>query len=163
MRANLLSSPNSPRESIAANLSPSRRLSAAMPPPTAAPLLKKARRITGLQRQIYSLYKRSLLMITQKPIVRSSPLPPPVPPLTHPQETRPAWFAFVSHQFRHPSLGGGLRKKDVGAIEYYCRKGEKMLASYESPAVKKIQVPETMHWPEGWVAKGGKEGLGRKV
>lgn len=103
-------------------------------------------------------------MIAQKPLVRPSLSSAELAPNANSaQETRPAWFAFVSHQFRHPSLGGALRKKDVGAIEYYCRKGEKMLASFASPAVKNIQVPETMHWPEGWIAKGGKEGLGRKV
>ena len=73
------------------------------------------------------------------------------------QETRSAWFQFVSHQFRHESLGGSLRKKDVGAIEYYIRRGEKMLESYSQEGVKSVSVPSGEWWDEGWVAKGGKE------
>ncbi|TNY19294.1 hypothetical protein DMC30DRAFT_400779 [Rhodotorula diobovata] len=102
------------------------------------------RRITGLQRQVYTLYKRALQLVASKPL-----------------EHRPAWFAFVSHQFRHPSLGGGLKRKDVSAIEHLMRRGDKMLETYGSPGVKKVVVPATEPWPLGWVAKGGKEGLGR--
>ncbi|GAA5820829.1 hypothetical protein JCM11251_001832 [Rhodosporidiobolus azoricus] len=98
------------------------------------------RRVTGLTRQIFSMYKRSLKMVQSKP-----------------PESRPAWFAFVQHQFRHPSLGGGLKRKDVSAIEHLLRRGEKMLDSYESPTVKSVGVPdEAWQFPQGWVAKGGK-------
>lgn len=41
------------------------------------------------------------------------------------------------------------------------RRGDKMLETYGSPGVKKVVVPDTHEWPLGWVAKGGKEGLGR--
>ncbi|KAK4330615.1 LOW QUALITY PROTEIN: hypothetical protein RTBOTA2_006297 [Rhodotorula toruloides] len=79
-----------------------------------------ARRLTGLQRQVLSLYKRSLRM-----------------------DTRPAWYRFVSHQFRDPELGGGLRRKDIAAIEHLLRRGEKMLDSYGSPGVKNVVLPLT--------------------
>ncbi|GAA5847276.1 hypothetical protein JCM9279_000215 [Rhodotorula babjevae] len=102
------------------------------------------RRITGLQRQVYHCYKRALQLVASKPL-----------------ENRPAWFAFVAHQFRHPTLGGGLKGKDVSAIEHLVRRGDKMLETYGSPGVKKVVVPDTHEWPLGWVAKGGKEGLGR--
>lgn len=77
--------------------------------------------------------------------------------LAQPQETRSAWFQFVSHHFRHPDLGGGLRSRDTSAIEYFLRRGEKMLDSYGSSTTTTVRVPETHHWPEGWVARGGKE------
>lgn len=113
------------------------------------------RRITGLQRQIYSLYKRSLLMAAHKPFVRDLP----TASIDRAQETRAAWFAFIVHQFRSPELGGSLRKKDVTAIEYYLRRGEKMLESYKQEGVKNVSLPEGgEHWPLGWVGKGGKEG-----
>ncbi|GAA5917166.1 hypothetical protein JCM6882_003277 [Rhodosporidiobolus microsporus] len=99
------------------------------------------RRVTGLQRQVFAMYKRSLRMVQAKPL-----------------DSRPAWYAFVAHQFRHPSLGGGLKRKDVSAIEHLLRRGEKMLETYESPTVKSVGVPdEAWQWPRGWVAKGGKE------
>ncbi|CEQ42084.1 SPOSA6832_03870, partial [Sporobolomyces salmonicolor] len=99
-----------------------------------------AKRITGLQRQVLSLYKRSLQMIASKPL-----------------ETRPAWFAFVSHQFRHREQGGGLRRKDHSAIEHLLRRGEKQLEVYSSSGVRNVVVPDDAHeWPLGWVAKGGK-------
>ncbi|GAA6020599.1 hypothetical protein JCM10207_008681 [Rhodosporidiobolus poonsookiae] len=100
------------------------------------------RRVTGLQRQIYHTYKRAL------EVVRSKPL-----------ETRPSWFAFVAHQFRAPELGGGLRRKDVQAIEHLLRRGDKMLETYASPTVKNVAVPEeAWQWKQGWIAKGGKDG-----
>ncbi|BGP43547.1 hypothetical protein JCM10450v2_007720 [Rhodotorula kratochvilovae] len=102
------------------------------------------KRVTGLQRQVHSLYKRALRLVASKPL-----------------ESRPAWFAFVAHHFRHPSLGGGLKRKDISAIEHLCRRGDKMLETYGSPGVTKVVVPTTEHWPIGWVAKGGKEGLKR--
>ncbi|GAA5939985.1 Sdh6p [Sporobolomyces koalae] len=99
-----------------------------------------ARRVTGLQRQIYSLYKRSLEMVRSKPI-----------------DKRPAFYKYVVHQFRHPSLGGGLKRKDVQSIEYLLRKGEKQLESYSSSGVKNVVLPQdTEDWPLGWIAKGGK-------
>lgn len=124
------------------------------------------RRITGLQRSIYSLYKRSLQMVQSKPVVRQKTLHRFLDRsrfanhLSSTQDTRKDWYLFVSHQFRHPTLGGSLRKKDVGAIEYYIRRGEKMLDSYKSPAVTKVSPPATEAWPLGWVAKGGKTGKG---
>lgn len=142
-----------------------------------------ARRVTGLQRQIYTMYKRSLKMVGSKPLVRfrsqlsSSCCPASLlfrpdmmheqlkrshklTNIPHSQASRPSWYAFVSHQFRHPTLGGGLKKKDVGAIEYYLRRGEKMLEMYEKDGVKNVSVPdgEEGRWEMGWVAKGGKEG-----
>lgn len=73
------------------------------------------------------------------------------------QETRPGWYTFVSHHFRHPDLGGGLRKRDVVAIEYYLRRGEKMLEAYSREGVKTVRPPDTQDWPMNWVAKGGKD------
>ncbi|KAK4047453.1 hypothetical protein OIV83_005365 [Microbotryomycetes sp. JL201] len=95
-----------------------------------------ARRVTGLQRQVLHQYKRFLRMIRSKPI-----------------DARPAWYQFVAHQFRHKDLGGGLRKMDVGAIEYLLRRGDKMLEGFERPGTKSVSVPdEATHWPLGWAA-----------
>jgi succinate dehydrogenase assembly factor 1 len=74
------------------------------------------------------------------------------------QEHRPAWFQFVAHQFRDPSLGGGLRRKDVAGIEYLLRRGEKMLESYKGNSVTKVGLPDGLYDSKlGWVAKGGKK------
>ncbi|BGP03520.1 hypothetical protein JCM10021v2_007255 [Rhodotorula toruloides] len=70
-----------------------------------------------------------------------------------PADTRPAWYRFVSHQFRDPELGGGLRRKDIAAIEHLLRRGEKMLDSYGSPGVKNVVLPVTADWPLGWAAR----------
>lgn len=57
-------------------------------------------------------------------------------------------------------MGGSLRKKDVTAIEYYLRRGEKMLESYKGDGVKSVSVPEGEGgWPIGWVGRGGKAGF----
>jgi hypothetical protein len=48
-----------------------------------------------------------------------------------------------------------VRKKDVGAIEYYLRRGGKMLDAYQGPGTGGI-TPESMDYPMNWFAKGGK-------
>ncbi|GAA6009653.1 hypothetical protein JCM11491_001049 [Sporobolomyces phaffii] len=102
-------------------------------------------RRSGLQKSIIDLYKRSLQMVQTKPI-----------------DKRPAFYRFVVHQFRHPSAGGGLKRKDVQSIEYLLRKGEKQLESYSSSGVKNVVLPqETEDWPLGWIAKGGRAGQRR--
>ncbi|GAA5886499.1 hypothetical protein JCM16303_001432 [Sporobolomyces ruberrimus] len=99
------------------------------------------KRASGLQKQIFSLYKRSLEMVRSKPV-----------------DKRPAFYNFVMHQFRDPSAGGGLKRKDVQSIEYLIRKGEKQLESYSSSGVKNVVLPHgSREWPLGWIAKGGKE------
>ncbi|POY75382.1 hypothetical protein BMF94_1539 [Rhodotorula taiwanensis] len=99
------------------------------------------KRVTGLQRQVLHLYKRALQMVAAKPI-----------------PSRPSWYAFVSHQFRHPTVGGGLRKRDVAAIEHLLRRGNKMVDQYGQSSVTAISLPEdTEEYPLGWVAKGGKD------
>ncbi|GAA5956525.1 hypothetical protein JCM8115_000598 [Rhodotorula mucilaginosa] len=98
------------------------------------------RRVTGLQREVLQLYKRALKMVASKP-----------------EEHRPAWYTFVSNQFRHPDIGGGLRKRDVAAIEHLLRRGHKMVEQYGQSSVKSIALPDgTIEYPFGWVAKGGK-------
>lgn len=102
-----------------------------------------ARRITGLQREVYKLYKRSLQMVLKKPLA-----------------FRSSWYQFVSAQFRDPALGGGVKRKDVTAIEYYLRRGEKMLDTYGAPAVRSVRVPSDTWWPEGWVVRGYRKEAG---
>ncbi|GAA5843088.1 hypothetical protein JCM3766R1_005233 [Sporobolomyces carnicolor] len=100
------------------------------------------KRISGLQRQVLHLYRRSLDMVKSKPL-----------------DKRPAFYQFVCHQFRGASLGGSVRKKDVQTIEYLLRKGERQLESYESDNVKNVVVPLARDglYPLGWIAKGGRK------
>ncbi|GAA5985477.1 hypothetical protein JCM10908_006990 [Rhodotorula pacifica] len=103
--------------------------------------MSPTRRLTGLQREVLQLYKRALAMVSSKPF-----------------EHRIAWYTFVSNQFRHPDIGGGLRKRDVAAIEHLLRRGHKMVDQYGQASVKAISLPDGMRqYPLGWVAKGGKQ------
>jgi len=100
-----------------------------------------ARRLSGLQKDVLRLYRRSLKLVASKPL-----------------ETRHHWFQFVSHQFRSAELGGGLKKRDTASIEYMLRRGTKMLEQYESKGVRDVNLPQSdKRWEEGWVAKGGKQ------
>lgn len=97
-------------------------------------------RLSGLQKSVLRLYKRSLKLVASKS-----------------SETRSHWFQFVAHQFRSSSLGGGLKKRDTATIEYLLRRGTKMLEQYEHPGVRNVSVPDSdRRWEEGWIAKGGK-------
>lgn len=119
--------------------------------------------MTGLQREVLQLYKRALKMVASKPEVRAarigdgSPATADIRSWDCVQEHRPAWYTFVSNQFRHPDIGGGLRKRDVAAIEHLLRRGNKMVEQYGQPSVKAVALPDgTRDYPLGWVARGGK-------
>jgi succinate dehydrogenase assembly factor 1 len=134
------------------------------------------RRVTGLQRQVYNLYRRSLQLIASKPEVSSErhTAPGHADPrsLRIDQHTRPSWHLFIHHQFRHPTLGGGIRRKDVGAIEYLIRRGDKMLEGYKGQGTTSVSGVPQDPGPEreeyaaggqlGWIAKGGKHGSWRR-
>lgn len=73
------------------------------------------------------------------------------------QETRSNWYQFVAHQFRSEALGGGIKKRDTATIEYMIRRGKKMLDQYEHPGVRDVAAQgDDQRWPEGWIAKGGR-------
>ncbi|GAA96253.1 uncharacterized protein L969DRAFT_42188 [Mixia osmundae IAM 14324] len=99
------------------------------------------RRLTGLQKSIYALYRRSLRMVLNKP-----------------KDNRLEWYLFVQHQFRSPSLGGGLTRRQIGAIEYYIRKGNKQLELLEQDSIRTVHVPDEAHdmlsrgfYSRGWI------------
>lgn len=87
----------------------------------------------------------------EKERVSFPPLPSNISPLLKLEVKRLIEFEFSSP---FPS---------VGAIEYYIRRGEKMLESYSSNSVKSVSVPfdadEARARGLGWIARGGKEGL----
>lgn len=62
----------------------------------------------------------------------------------------------MTHQFRSAELGGGVRPRDVGTVEFYVRKGEKMLEMYSHQGVKNVVPPEGVQdlYALGPVAKG---------
>lgn len=137
-------------------------------------------RLSGLQKDVLRLYKRSLKLVASKPIVsrwtseiqprqhtmtdRLETSPTRCLPFSIHQETRSHWFQFISHQFRSSGLGGGLKKRDTASIEYMMRRGTKMLEQYESKAVRDVSLPQSdRRWEEGWVAKGGKQAAQREA
>ncbi|KAG8624157.1 hypothetical protein KVT40_009133 [Elsinoe batatas] len=75
-------------------------------------------RLSGLQRDVLSLYRNCLRAIRHKP-----------------EETQPNFLAFVRDEFReHLSLN----KKDFGTIEFLLRKGQRQLEMYQSPGIKNV-------------------------
>lgn len=86
--------------------------------------------------------------------------------LARAQASRPSFLLYLRHAFRHPSLGGGLRKRDFSAIEYMLRRGERMVSEvFEDVGVKRVGLPRGAgEWWEGMVRgrRGGEEGEGAK-
>ncbi|CAK7245293.1 MAG: hypothetical protein STHCBS139747_006869 [Sporothrix thermara] len=81
--------------------------------PPAAP------RLSGLQREVLSLYRQCLRASRQKP-----------------PEARPHFEEYARSEFaRHR----GLEKRDFGAIEFLLRKGRRQLDVMASPGIKNIR------------------------
>ncbi|KAJ5585322.1 uncharacterized protein N7459_005122 [Penicillium hispanicum] len=75
-------------------------------------------RLSGLQREVLSLYRQCLREIRKKPA-----------------ESRGNFKSYARAEFqKHLSVN----KKDFGAIEYLLRKGHRQLEMYTSPAIRNI-------------------------
>ncbi|KAF2090655.1 complex 1 protein-like protein [Saccharata proteae CBS 121410] len=72
-------------------------------------------KLSGLQRDVLSLYRRCLRACRQKPAVRSP---------------RRAEF----------ERNAALEKRDFGAIEYVLRRGRRQLDIYEDPGIRNIST-----------------------
>ncbi|MBW0494344.1 hypothetical protein O181_034059 [Austropuccinia psidii MF-1] len=101
--------------------------------------------LSGLQRQIRANYRKCLKMITTKPVIH-----------------RPNWFRFLAGQFKSQIAIEAAQRRDHQAIEYGLRRVATQIELYSNPAVQKVNPPSNnslIHL--GWIAKGGKQGLGR--
>ena len=83
-----------------------------MPPPT-------PRRLSGLQRDVLSLYRQCVRAIKQKP------------------ETSQANFrSFARREFEaHLHVD----KKDFGTVEFLLRKGQRQLELYKAPGIRNVR------------------------
>ncbi|KAJ5083283.1 hypothetical protein N7456_012710 [Penicillium angulare] len=77
-------------------------------------------RLSGLQREVLSLYRQCLREIRKKPTVRI---------------TLPRWETSWAEFQKHLSVN----KKDFGAVEYLLRKGHRQLEMYASPGIRNIR------------------------
>ncbi|KAJ5818303.1 hypothetical protein N7474_003894 [Penicillium riverlandense] len=76
-------------------------------------------RLSGLQREVLSLYRQCLREIRKKPT-----------------ESRANFKAYARAEFqKHLSVS----KKDFGAIEYLLRKGQRQLEMYAAPGIRNIR------------------------
>ncbi|KAA8892879.1 complex 1 protein-domain-containing protein [Sphaerosporella brunnea] len=75
-------------------------------------------RLSGIQRDVLSLYRSCLRMIKKKPA-----------------ESQHNFRDYVRHEFRH---NFGLNKKDFATIEHLLRVGRKKLELYSQPGIKNI-------------------------
>ncbi|OAL06841.1 hypothetical protein IQ06DRAFT_4419 [Phaeosphaeriaceae sp. SRC1lsM3a] len=77
-------------------------------------------RLSGLQRDVLSLYRECLRALRDKPT-----------------DTRPHFREFARAQFRkHLDVG----KKDFGTIEYLLRRGRNQLETYRDPGIRDIRA-----------------------
>lgn len=77
-------------------------------------------RISGLQRDVLSLYRKCLRACRLKP-----------------SDTRGNFYIFARKEFEK---NRELNKKDFGTIEFLLRKGTRQLETYESAGVTNIAV-----------------------
>lgn len=75
-------------------------------------------KLSGLQREVLSLYRRCLRAALKKP-----------------EETRHNFIEFAREEFKK---NADLDKKDFAAIEHLLRRGRRQLEIYESPSIRNI-------------------------
>ncbi|KAL4930599.1 succinate dehydrogenase assembly factor 1 [Aspergillus undulatus] len=76
-------------------------------------------RLSGLQREVLSLYRKCLREIRKKPV-----------------ESQSNFRFYARMEFeKHISIS----KKDFSAIEYLLRKGSRQLEMYSSPGIRNIR------------------------
>ncbi|PGH10821.1 hypothetical protein AJ80_07372 [Polytolypa hystricis UAMH7299] len=75
-------------------------------------------RLSGLQREVLSLYRRCLREIRKKPV-----------------ESQANFKAYARDEFRKNL---SISKKDFSTIEYLLRKGKRQLEMYSSPGIRNI-------------------------
>ncbi|PWY76171.1 hypothetical protein BO70DRAFT_295651 [Aspergillus heteromorphus CBS 117.55] len=76
-------------------------------------------RLSGLQREVLSLYRKCLRETRKKPL-----------------ETRNNFIAYTRAEFRKYAT---VSKKDFNAIEYLLRKGQRQFEIYSSPGIRNIR------------------------
>ncbi|SNX86128.1 related to protein involved in the assembly of the mitochondrial succinate dehydrogenase complex [Melanopsichium pennsylvanicum] len=83
-----------------------------------------ARKFTEAQREILALYRRGLRTIKTKE-----------------QQHRRDFTIYLRYFFKHPSWGGGLKRRDFAQIEYMQRKTARLLeTTFEPKSVKHINL-----------------------
>ncbi|OCK82862.1 hypothetical protein K432DRAFT_380039 [Lepidopterella palustris CBS 459.81] len=75
-------------------------------------------KLSGLQRDVLSLYRQCLRAVREKPV-----------------DARPNFRAFARSEFEKNM---SLSKKDFSAIEYILRRGHRQLEIYMDPGIKNI-------------------------
>ncbi|KAI4525363.1 hypothetical protein K525DRAFT_191771 [Schizophyllum commune Loenen D] len=96
--------------------------------------------LSGLQRDVFAMYRRALRMAARKDPAK-----------------RADWTTFIRYTFRTRATSVGPR--DIGAIEYLLRQGRKQLELYESPSVRDCSVTSEMHaWEEARRRRRKEEG-----
>ncbi|PCH40096.1 hypothetical protein WOLCODRAFT_67728 [Wolfiporia cocos MD-104 SS10] len=87
-------------------------------------------RYSGLQREVFSLYRRALRMAHTKPAA-----------------SRPKFELFVRYTFR--TRAACVSPRDVAAIEYLLRRGRRQMEMYEDSKVRDCWVSaEMLQWGE---------------
>jgi succinate dehydrogenase assembly factor 1 len=77
-----------------------------------------SRKLSGLQRDVLSLYRRCLRAARSKP-----------------DGTRPNFQRFARREFERNTM---LDKKDFGTIEFMLRKGQRQLEIYQAKGVTNV-------------------------
>jgi succinate dehydrogenase assembly factor 1 len=94
-------------------------------------------RLSGLQKEVLSLYRQCLRASRKKPQVG---LTPPSggnsKALTQVQATRCHFEAYARREFEKSM---GLDKKNFAAVEFLLRKGRRQLEVYSEPGIKDIK------------------------
>ncbi|KAH9922785.1 uncharacterized protein BXZ73DRAFT_51194 [Epithele typhae] len=85
-------------------------------------------RRSGLQKDVLSLYRRALRMVSTKP-----------------EHAQSRFRTFVRYTFRTEATS--VSPRDIGAIEFLLRRGRRQLELYENPKVTDCFVsPEMYEW-----------------
>ncbi|KAJ5678603.1 hypothetical protein N7462_006847 [Penicillium macrosclerotiorum] len=100
-------------------------------------------RLSGLQRDVLSLYRQCLREVRKKPSVCATPLrsSPPTNRLFFclGQDSQPNFKRYARRLSAEFQKHLSVNKKDFGTIEYLLRKGQRQLEMYASPGIRNIR------------------------
>ncbi|KAL1881037.1 hypothetical protein Plec18167_003578 [Paecilomyces lecythidis] len=97
-------------------------------------------RLSGLQREVLSLYRQCFREIRKKPTVNSLPDPlnlssNAVKLIEYAKDAQENFRKYARAEFRKNL---NVSKKDFAAVEYLLRKGHRQLEMYSSPGIRNI-------------------------
>lgn len=93
-------------------------------------------RVSGIQRDVFSLYRRVLRQAVQKDRILASTTTTSTTLPTLLQQSTPTTTQYAAHEFRRQAAS--VSRSDFKKIEYLLRQGDKQIKLLNMPGVRRV-------------------------